>query len=95
MALVKAEDQSFDNPALTGSGTNLPEGGKGPNLPDPTEVRGVFVKDGPTTGRVHADGTVTEAVPASDTQTGGTQEDVKTTDSKPTARKTSTSTSSK
>jgi hypothetical protein len=33
--------QSFDNAALTGSGTILPDGTYGPNLPDPTEVRGL------------------------------------------------------
>lgn len=33
--------QSFDNQALTGSGTILADGTYGENLPDPTEVRGV------------------------------------------------------
>lgn len=36
-----AEGQSFSNPALTGSGTILPDGTYGPSLPDPTEVRGL------------------------------------------------------
>ncbi len=36
-----AEGQSFNNPALTGSGTILPDGTYGPSLPDPTEVRGL------------------------------------------------------
>lgn len=31
-----AEGQSFSNPALTGSGTILPDGTYGPSLPDPT-----------------------------------------------------------
>jgi hypothetical protein len=49
---VKPEDQSFVNPALTGSGTIVPGEGYGPPLPDPTLVRGVFVDaDGPRTQR--------------------------------------------
>lgn len=35
------EGQSFDNAALTGSGTILPDGSYGPSQPDPTEVRGL------------------------------------------------------
>ncbi len=33
--------QSFENAALTGSGTILEDGTYGPNEPDPTEVRGL------------------------------------------------------
>ncbi len=88
---TNVEGQSFDNPALRGSGTILPDGKIGDNLPDPTEVRGV---DGRSTsgGRTLPDLPDTDPYAKLLKDRGVTREDEAPADETSTPRKSTRST---